>query len=75
MFDGDITYFLDALGEYQGSKILDAIAIIGTDFEINSLEYESTYNVYFQFFKGGVDFVFEVKNNKELLKQYSFHRW
>ena len=20
MFDGDITYFLDALGEYQGSK-------------------------------------------------------
>lgn len=43
MFDGDISCFLDALGEHQGSKkILDAIAIIGTDFEINSLEYEST---------------------------------
>lgn len=73
MFDGDITYFLDALGEYQGSKkILDAIAIIGTDFEINSLEYESTYNVYFQFFKGGVDFVFEVKSNQEVLESIFF---
>ncbi|MFZ7134926.1 hypothetical protein ACLSZP_06800 [Avibacterium avium] len=73
MFHGDITYFLNALGENQGSKkILDAIKIISTDFEINNFECESIQNVYLQFFKGGVDFVFNVINNNETLESIFF---
>lgn len=73
MFHGDITYFLNALGENQGSeKILNAIKIISTDFEINNFECESIRNVYLQFFKGGVDFVFNVIDNNETLESIFF---
>ncbi|MDU8925681.1 hypothetical protein RYD26_12405 [Pasteurellaceae bacterium LIM206] len=68
ILNGEINTFLNALGCKQGDiKILDVITLIASDFEIEDVKYEGVSNVYFHFFKSGVDFTFDLINDCEIL--------
>lgn len=69
IINGEIITFLKALGCRQGDvKILDAITLIASDFEIETVKYDDLSHVYFHFFKSGVDFTFNSYNSVEELK-------
>lgn len=57
---GDLAVMLDVLGRRQGdSRILDAIALVGPDMEVEEFDFDGAKSTYFTFKPAGTDLLFE----------------
>ncbi|WP_288490525.1 hypothetical protein [uncultured Acinetobacter sp.] len=80
ILQGNVNVFLDCIGRsIPDKKILDAVSIVATDFEISMTNYDGEKISYWEFFKRGVIFQFDesetlkvifiyIKNNEQYLK-------
>lgn len=57
---GEMAVFLDVLGHRQGdSRILEAIALVGPDMEVEEFNFDGKKSTYFTFKPAGTDLLFE----------------
>ncbi|GAB2679832.1 hypothetical protein GCM10027271_46360 [Saccharopolyspora gloriosae] len=57
---GEVAVMLDVLGYRQGdNRILDAIALVGPNMEVEELDFDGEKSTHFIFKPSGTDFIFE----------------
>ncbi|XWY19981.1 hypothetical protein ACNGTO_02695 [Bisgaard Taxon 45] len=58
--EGNINSFISALGKKESSKdILKLVEIISSDFEVDELSHQDECEIYYLFYKKGVEFCFK----------------
>lgn len=72
--EGNINTFIAVLGAKEGSKdILRLMEIVSSDFDVDELSYQDECEIYYLFYKRGVDFYFKKVDGECILYSVFFY--